>query len=227
MTKQKKEAFKIKVTKDGPYLVSGKLPLIKEKIIFNKRGESVAWEKVQDYPSQENYALCRCGQSKNKPYCDDSHLKVKFVGTEMASKQKYNECAEIIEGPELDLKDYPKLCALARFCDRIGGTWALTEKSDNPAFKQVAIHQACDCPSGRLVAVNKKTGQDIEPNFEPSASLVEDTTVQVSGPIWVKGGVRIESANGKPYEKRNRVTLCRCGQSRNKPYCDASHGREI
>jgi CDGSH-type Zn-finger protein len=39
----------------------------------------------------------------------------------------------------------------------------------------------------------------------------------------VRGGIPIESANGKTYAVRNRVTLCRCGQSANKPLCDGSH----
>jgi CDGSH-type Zn-finger protein len=35
--------------------------------------------------------------------------------------------------------------------------------------------------------------------------------------------VRVVAADGTPYEVRNRVTLCRCGNSRNKPFCDGSH----
>ena len=46
---------------------------------------------------------------------------------------------------------------------------------------------------------------------------------RISGPIRVKGGVRLESTDGKLYETRNRVTLCRCGKSKNKPFCDATH----
>ncbi|UCF09264.1 MAG: CDGSH iron-sulfur domain-containing protein, partial [Thermoplasmata archaeon] len=43
------------------------------------------------------------------------------------------------------------------------------------------------------------------------------------GPIWVRGRIPIESADGHIYEIRNRVTLCRCGWSSNKPFCDSSH----
>jgi CDGSH-type Zn-finger protein len=39
----------------------------------------------------------------------------------------------------------------------------------------------------------------------------------------VKGGVAVESADGEAYEARNRVTLCRCGRSNNKPFCDGTH----
>ena len=53
--------------------------------------------------------------------------------------------------------------------------------------------------------------------------MVEDPALGCSGPLWVRGGVRIESENGAPYEARNRVTLCRCGESVNKPFCNGSH----
>jgi hypothetical protein len=69
----------------------------------------------------------------------------------------------------------------------------------------------------------KKTKKTIEPEFEKSIGLIEDPAVGVSGPIWVRGGIPVESADGKTYKVRNRVTLCRCGKSSNKPFCDSSH----
>ena len=66
-------------------------------------------------------------------------------------------------------------------------------------------------------------GQAIEPDLEPSISLIENPQTGTSGPIWVKGRIPIESADGFEYESRNRVTLCRCGKSNNKPFCDGSH----
>ena len=77
--------------------------------------------------------------------------------------------------------------------------------------------------AGRLVVWDKETQKVFEPPFEPSISIIEDPGIRVSGPIWVKGGIRIESADGKSYTVRNRVTLCRCGQSSNKPFCDGTH----
>jgi hypothetical protein len=85
------------------------------------------------------------------------------------------------------------------------------------------IEEAADCPSGRLVIYDKKTGKPIEPTFEPSIALVEDPNIKVSGPLWVRGGIPIKSSDGTLYETRNRVTLCRCGKSQNKPFCDSSH----
>jgi CDGSH-type Zn-finger protein len=214
---------KIVVSNNGPYLVSGGLPLGKEISEVGKDGEPEQWVKGQPYPAQENYALCRCGQSKHKPFCDGTHADVGFDGTETASRTSYADEAETTEGPGIDLKDAESLCAAGRFCHPKGGTWNLTLESGDPGKRKSAIQQACNCPSGRLVAYDKQTGMPIESPCTPSISLVEDPQARSSGPIWVKGGVAIESEGGQSYETRNRVTLCRCGRSNNKPFCDGSH----
>jgi hypothetical protein len=126
-------------------------------------------------------------------------------------------------GPDLILNDAEKFCAVARFCHRGGDAWTLTERSDDPKCRDMAVQEAADCPSGRLVACDKKTGLPLEPKFAPSISITEDTRHKVGGPIWVKGGVPIESSDGTMYEVRNRVTLCRCGKTKNKPFCDGCH----
>jgi hypothetical protein len=61
----------------------------------------------------------------------------------------------------------------------------------------------------------------IEPMFEPPIGVVLDSHTGLDGALWVRGGIPIESADGKKYEVRNRVTLCRCGKSENKPFCDS------
>jgi CDGSH-type Zn-finger protein len=219
-----KKIFKVKVTKDGPYLVSGGLPLSKEIIGTDKHGDSVEWKKGEAYPEKDSYSLCRCGRTKDTPYCDGNHDETGFDGTETASREKYVKQAGKITGPDLDLTDAETLCAGARFCHgRKGRVWDLTRESGNPKSKQTAIKQACDCPAGRLVAWDKNTGKAIEPKHVPGISIVEDPKEKVSGPLWLKGGVPVESADGTKYETRNRVTLCRCGKSANKPFCDASH----
>ena len=83
-----KNPGKVKVAKDGPYLVSGGLPLAKELSILGKEGEPEFWEKGEKYPKQETYALCRCGNSKNKPYCDGAHAKIGFQAAEAACKKE-------------------------------------------------------------------------------------------------------------------------------------------
>ncbi len=214
---------KIKISENGPYLVSGNLPLEKEIMVVGGENEPERWKKGARYPQKDNYALCRCGESGTKPYCDGTHFTAAFNGTETAPRKNYLDMAEKIAGPGMDLTDAECYCVAARYCHRAGDAWTLTEKSDDPASRQTAIEEAGLCPSGRLVAYDKQTGKPIEPKFEPSLSLIEDTKHGVSGPIWVKGGVPIESSDGFQYEVRNRVTLCRCGHSANKPFCDGTH----
>ena len=214
---------KIVVAGNRPYLVSGSLPLGKEISEVGEEGEPERWVKGEQYTARENYALCRCGQSKNMPFCDGMHASVGFDGTEKASRKQHNEQAERIEGPGIDLMGVESLCAAGRFCLPKGGTWRLTLESGDPGKRETAIQQACNCPSGRLVALDKKTGKPIESKCAPAISLIEDPQVRSSGPIWVKGGVPIESEDGRAYETRNRVTLCRCGKSNNKPFCNGNH----
>lgn len=221
--KNKENKRRIKVTKDGPYIVTGSIPLAQEIMVMGSDGEPARWKKGISYPDQGTYALCRCGASKNKPFCDGAHTEIGFGGTETASHDHYLDQAERTSGPELDLAWSPKFCAVARFCHRAGDAWSLTKRSNDPASKNMALREACDCPSGSLVAWDKNTGKPIEPDFEPSISLVENPQTNISGPIWVKGGIQIESSDGTEYEIRNRVTLCRCGQSNNKPFCDGRH----
>ena len=123
----------------------------------------------------------------------------------------------------MSLTDAEDLCAFARFCDPKGRIWNLVNRTDDPAARKDFVQEACDCPSGRLVAWDNATGKPIEPKFEPSAALVEDPAKNCSGPVWLRGGVQVVAADGFEYEVRNRVTLCRCGASQNKPFCDGQH----
>ncbi len=220
MLPQGERKRKIKIVKDGPYLVAGSVPLT-EKIIVPK-GKVNVYQQGREFPPAEEYALCRCGHSKNPPYCDGSHETVDFDGTETASRADYAVRADIQEGPDLTLLDDNR-CAFARFCHgKDGSVWELTERSDDPQLREEAIQTACDCPAGRLVALDRD-GQPIEPEYEPAIEVLQDRAKKVSGPLFVKGNIPIEAADGTIYEVRNRVTLCRCGRSANKPFCDATH----
>ncbi len=214
---------KIRVLKDGPFLVSGGVPLDKQIVVLGLDMEPARWEKGPDYPLQETYSLCRCGHSARKPFCDGAHTAAGFDGTETAVRKSHAELAEKTSGPGLDLLDAACFCSIGRFCHRAGDTWTLTENSGDPEARRTAIEEAGDCPSGRLVALEKGTGRPLEPPFPPSVSIIVDTKHSCGGPIWVRGGIPVESSDGYRYEVRNRVTLCRCGRSENKPFCDGTH----
>ena len=88
----------IKVSKNGPYIISGGIPLSEQVIGIDGEGYSYEWCEGKVYPSQEKYTLCRCGQSKNSPFCDGTHMKVNFDGTETAIRKLYLDQAKKIEG---------------------------------------------------------------------------------------------------------------------------------
>jgi CDGSH-type Zn-finger protein len=214
-------SMKVTIAANGPILVSGSVPLNVETIEANEAGDSLSWRPGRAFETKEKYALCRCGQSSTKPYCDGTHARIGFDGTETASKAPYAELAEAIEGPALTLDDAESLCAFARFCDVGGSVWNLTEESGEPGARKLAIEEAERCPSGRLVARDGRKAY--EPMLPPSIGLVEDPFKGCSGPVWVRGGIEVIAADGSAYPVRNRQTLCRCGASNNKPFCDGAH----
>ena len=219
---ERADHMRIDVGRDGPYYVSGGVPLERAEIATNAQGESVAWHRTEQLDAAEAYSLCRCGRSCTKPYCDLSHLDG-FDGEETAEHDTYFQTAQIVPGPAMDLLDARKLCAEARFCDRAGGLWNLIERCDEPEIAALVDEEAALCPSGRYTTTDHETREPHEPELEASIALVEDPKYGVAGPLWVQGGILVVAVDGDPYEVRNRVTLCRCGASKNKPFCDGSH----
>jgi CDGSH-type Zn-finger protein len=215
--------IKITVTPDGPYVVEGGIGLAHQHIVTNRRRESLGWREGETVSTPDTYRLCRCGRSAGKPFCDGTHARIRFDGTETASRAPVSQQAERIDGPEMILEDTESLCALARFCHPHGGIWDLVNRTNRPRSRELVEQEAADCPAGRLVARDRTTGRVLEPELEPSIGLVQDTAKHVSGPLWVRGRIPIIGSGGVPYEVRNRVTLCRCGASGNKPFCDGSH----
>lgn len=220
---QPKARAQVVIIEDGPYVVSGSVPLAQQIIVVDEEGGSESWREGESFTVSESYELCRCGRSEQKPFCDGSHAKVGFEGEETASRAAYVEQAQLFEGPEMLLTDAESLCAFGRFCDPKGQVWNQVTETDKPAVRADFIRQVGNCPAGRLVAWDKKSGKPVEPELPVSIGLVEDPGQRCSGPLWLRGGIEIIAADGGKYELRNRVTLCRCGESKNKPFCDGSH----
>jgi CDGSH-type Zn-finger protein len=216
------EGITISVTKDGPYLVEGTAPMTRQTILSDAAGASREWEEGERFALTPTRLLCRCGASRTKPFCDGSHTEVEFDGTETATYVPFAVQATAQIGPRVALFDAPALCAYARFCDVAGQVWGLVERDDENAAA-MSVREAGLCPSGRLVVRERGADTDLEPELQPSLGIVSDPAAGVAGPLWVRGGISVTSADGRTYEIRNRVTLCRCGASSNKPFCDASH----
>ena len=222
---------KISISKDGPYRIQGGIPLNRKEVVYSESNEPLTWRKVNAIQTSQNYALCRCGESKNKPFCDGSHTRIGFDGTETADTRPTVERQHVIEGENIAgtnirVKSDPCLCAHARFCfNRFGNLNQMMPSASDVRIRNQVIAMVERCPSGSLtyeIKVNDDTSddyQEIEPDLPMAISVITD------GPLWVTGGIRIERADGQPLEIRNRVTLCRCGHSKNKPFCDGTHSK--
>ncbi|MDR1360799.1 MAG: CDGSH iron-sulfur domain-containing protein, partial [Rickettsiales bacterium] len=161
--------------------------------------------------------------SRKAPFCDGSHTESNFDGTETASFEPIMKqpSAEAIPGPEQTLLDNQNYCAFARFCDRGGRVWNLVMQGGAAADK-LSAEEANLCPAGRLLMFTN-SGKSLEEESEPQVHTIEDGGLKISGPLWIRGGIRVESADGKSYEVRQKQTLCRCGASANKPFCNGAH----
>lgn len=214
----------ITIHEKGPYLVYGQPPLTTQFIQLNAEYESWRFQAGRRFPTDaEPTALCRCGASKRKPYCDGSHTSARWDPTLTARDETLPDEIEETCGQTLTLSDRAQYCTFARFCHAAGDAWTLTEHSDDPTSRRLAIREASMCPGGRLTARDPRTGEPFEPHYEPSLGLIEDPATASSGGLWVRGGIPLRSETGTTYAIRNRMVLCRCGQSANKPFCDGTH----
>jgi CDGSH-type Zn-finger protein len=194
----------IRVSENGPYLVEGGLE------VRNVDGQAL------DAP--ERYALCRCGGSSNKPFCDGTHLKIGFDGTESADSGPIAARQDSYTG-EVTINDDRSVCAHAGFCtDNLSAVFKLGEEpwiDATAADVGAIVAQVNQCPSGALTVT--VDGQPAEDELEPGVMPVPN------GPYRVSGGVQVLASDDAPYEVRNRQTLCRCGGSSNKPFCNGTH----
>ncbi|MGI6153031.1 MAG: CDGSH iron-sulfur domain-containing protein [Christensenellaceae bacterium] len=216
---------KIRIIENGPYEASGFIPLSQARSLPDPedKGASLKWEKGKTYPKEQNCYLCRCGHSEHKPYCDGTHNHIGFEGSETAKHGKDDSGTVQYSGKNAILHDEEKLCATGRFCDRGINAWNAAEQSADEECLNLAITEVANCPSGRLTLENPHDHTFYEPDLEQEIHPIQDLGEECRGPLWVKGGIQVEGADGKTYRIRNRMTLCRCGESKNKPFCDSSH----
>lgn len=215
------------VAEQGPYLLYGVAPFVQQFIMSDDLDESWFYKSGKEYSLSQDpaipTALCRCGASGQKPYCDGTHANVEWDGELTSPIDRLLDDAQYFEGEELLMSDSERYCCYARFCHPGGGAWRLTRNSGDEESRKLAIREASMCPSARLMAWGRGEDAPYEFDFEPSIGLLEDPAIECSAGIWLRGGVPVEKMTGERYEIRNRVVLCRCGASGNKPYCDGSH----
>ena len=161
--------------------------------------------------------LCRCGGSQNKPFCDGTHKRNGFSSARETdgSKDKVKDYA----GPGLTIHDNRSVCVHAAECTK--GLPKVFKYGERPwidpagAPPQQVVELVRRCPSGALAYTID--GQAPKPEeWPPTVMVMKDGPYAVLG-VELPG---VEFAKGVP---RERYTLCRCGASKNKPFCDASH----
>lgn len=210
----------IRVEEDGPYQVTGGLPISRTAQVKTEYGEPVDYAPFEPLEAGESYRLCRCGKSNTKPFCDDSHLDEPWVDVmERADLGPREERTDVFGNRHDDtvITDDLSLCTKAGYCkDRFTGVWQMLGDPD-PEVRARMERMVEHCPSGRLAWAESMEAEEHEPAYEPEIGVFRN------GPLFVRGGVPVVSAKGETYEVRNRQTLCRCGYSRNKPFCDGTH----
>lgn len=215
----------VTVVAQGPYMVKGTVKIQEAFLMPNEEGTITKYRLGQDKtPPQKNCALCRCGKSKNKPFCDGKHSTVS-QSPSTAPHEPILKRAEAFQGPDITLYDNEKYCAFARFCDGYGRIWNLVRQGT--AFANtMTVREAHLCPAGRFVLKENKTGAAIDIQEEACIQVIEDPMLGVHGPLGLRGNITVIDENGTPYEKRRLQALCRCGKSKNKPFCDGTHAAQ-
>jgi CDGSH-type Zn-finger protein len=196
---------KIVASKNGPYLVSG----LEE--LTDSRGRELATEPEM--------ALCRCGGSENKPHCDGTHFLRGFSGA-CRNTDEPKRTKDFV-GEDITVHDNRWICSHIGNCYRgLPEVFRPGEKpwvwpDREPVERVIEIIESC--PSGALGYTHNGVrweGRDREPGI----------TIDRNGAYQVVGTPDFEDAQGglAPVS-REHFSLCRCGESENKPFCDGTH----
>ena len=183
---------------------------------MSEHGEPLAWRAGEVSDRGPAYALCRCGESSRKPYCDGSHAEADFNGTEAAPTDTFEQRCTNLGGVGIEVSDDRAICVHAGFCgNRVSNIWKMAAETGDTVVRGQVMAMIERCPSGALTYT--VDGELVEPALPVEIAVIPD------GPLWLTGGIPVDRSDGEPFETRNRVTLCRCGYSAAKPLCDGSH----
>jgi CDGSH-type Zn-finger protein len=189
---------------NGPYIVNDL------RTLTNSKSQAIATKRV--------VALCRCGGSGNKPFCDGTHARNGFKSEKLPGGVADRRDSYVGKG--ITIHDNRGICAHAGFCtDRLQAVWRLNQEPwIDPDGADVAaiVETIKTCPSGALsysIDITELRDQDRPPSIE----------VTRNGPYRVTGGVELKGEDRGEGASREHYTLCRCGGSKNKPFCDGTH----
>ncbi|MGQ0484805.1 MAG: CDGSH iron-sulfur domain-containing protein [Hyphomicrobiales bacterium] len=189
---------------DGPFVVKGLAEL------RNSRGDNL--------PVRPVMALCRCGGSANKPFCDGTHAKIGFSGARLGGGPKDKRRDYV--GKRITIHDNRALCSHSAHCtDGLAAVFSSERRpwiDPNGAAAEEIIEVVGRCPSGAL----SYSIDGVEHRDHERAAAI---TVTKDGPYAVTGGAELAGVAMGEGASTEHFTLCRCGASKNKPFCDGSH----
>lgn len=201
---------KIAFTPNGPYYLMHDMQATPVPNLRRASGEACA--------TVRGVALCRCGASKNKPFCDGTHGAIGFSGRNTADPGKDRRVS--YAGKRITILDNRSICSHAGFCT--DGLKSVFSMHDEPwidpdgAKVEEIVATIRKCPSGALgYAID---GVEAEAPVRPPMITVTD-----DGPYAVTGGIELMGVKFGQGASTEHYTLCRCGASKNKPFCDGSH----
>jgi len=208
-SKQNKPKPQIVPTPNGPYFLFDTAPLPVGNL-QNSKGEG--------YSRVPYNALCRCGGSKNKPFCDGTHMTNNFSGEKEPDRQP--DKRDNYAGKKITIHDNRGICAHSGICsDGLPSVFKLrTEPWIYPDAADVEsiMETIRKCPSGAL-SYSIDGVEYHQRERDPMVTVTKDGPYAVTGSIELMGQTWGEGASSEHY------TLCRCGGSKNKPFCSGRH----
>ncbi len=198
-------------SKNGPFLYITDFTPQKIQGLSNSKGESC---------SHATYAaLCRCGGSVEKPFCDGTHATIGFADrkeTDGHLDRRMN-----YEAVKITIHDNRGICSHAGFCsDGLPAVFKLGEEpwiDPEGASVEEIIETINKCPSGAL-SYSIEGVEHRDQGRDPAVVVSKD------GPYFVTGGISVMGFEPRAEAvSTEHCTLCRCGSSKNKPFCDGEH----
>jgi CDGSH-type Zn-finger protein/truncated hemoglobin YjbI len=199
---------------DGPYLVTNP-----------RRLESWLGTPIESAPQ---IALCRCGRSESKPFCDGTHATVGF--SDAKDPARVPDRRDTYVGQQLTVLDNRGICQHSGLCsDRIATAFRVdVEPFVAPSGGRMdqIIRAVRDCPSGALgYALD---GVEARADVDHHGTRAATIQVTKDGPYRITGGIPLVDADRAAVERNagaslEHYALCRCGQSQNKPFCSGMH----
>ena len=190
-------------TKNGPYVVQN-LDAVTESVGMPSKTE------------KETVALCRCGKSSTKPYCDGTHGKIDFDDSKHIDRVERKIDTYI--GKKITIHDDRGICSHAGYCtDELPNVFRMGKEpwidADAETVEKI-IETIKKCPSGAL-------SYEIDGVLHDSFSENEQVTITEDGPYYVSGSIKLKDDDAPTSDEH--YALCRCGKSKNKPYCNGQH----